>query len=213
MGKDERFILWSPAPKADGTVGRGAGRDGRVPVFAGGGEEDVTAGVLGCIVRWMAETDSATGFGALYERHSRSVYRFALALTGNVAQAEDLTAEAFLRILEAGERVETLTVRAYLVTIVRNLSRNEWKRERRRVAMPAEVAAAGADPAVRMELEAVLGALQGLAAGDREVLLMRAEADLSYEEIAMLTGGTAQAARVRAHRARKRLMEALCRKT
>jgi DNA-directed RNA polymerase specialized sigma24 family protein len=86
-------------------------------------------------------------------------------------------------------------------------------RERRRVEMPAEVAAAGADPAVRMELEAVLGALQGLAAGDREVLLMRAEADLSYEEIAVLTGGTAQAARVRAHRARKRLMEALCRKT
>ncbi|HAX44281.1 MAG TPA: sigma-70 family RNA polymerase sigma factor [Bryobacteraceae bacterium] len=161
----------------------------------------------------MAETDSAAGFGALYERHSRAVYRFALALTGNVAQAEDLTAEAFLRILEAGERVETLTVRAYLVTIVRNLSRNEWKRERRRVAMPAEVVAAGADPAVRMELEAVLGALQGLAAGDREVLLMRAEADLSYEEIAVLTGGTAQAARVRAHRARKRLMEALCRKT
>jgi DNA-directed RNA polymerase specialized sigma24 family protein len=69
----------------------------------------------------MPETVSAVSFGSLYERHSRAVYRFALALTGNVAQAEDLTAEAFLRILEAGERVETLTVRAYLVTIVRNL--------------------------------------------------------------------------------------------
>lgn len=161
----------------------------------------------------MPEPESTVSFADLYERHSRAVYRFALALTGNVTEAEDLTAEAFLRILEAGERVETLTVRAYLVTIVRNLSRNNWKRERRRAPMPAEMPAAGADPAVRMELEAVLGALRTLAAGDRDVLLMRAEADLSYEEIAVLTGGTAQAARVRAHRARKRLMEALCRRT
>jgi len=161
----------------------------------------------------MAETVSAASFGALYERHSRAVYRFALALTGNVAQAEDLTAEAFLRIWEAGERVETLTVRAYLVTIVRNLFWNEWRRARRRVEMPGDVVAAGTDPAVRVELDAVLKALSGLAAADREVLLMRAEAELSYEEIAVLTGGTAEAARVRAHRARKRLMEALCRKS
>jgi RNA polymerase sigma-70 factor, ECF subfamily len=73
----------------------------------------------------MPETVSAVSFGALYERHSRAVYRFALALSGNAADAEDLTAEAFLRIWEAGERAETFTVRAYLVTIVRNVFHDE----------------------------------------------------------------------------------------
>ena len=43
---------------------------------------------------------------------------------------------------------------------------------------------------------------------DRELLLLRAEGGLSYDEIAALVGGTAEAARLRAHRARKKLMEA-----
>jgi RNA polymerase sigma-70 factor (ECF subfamily) len=161
----------------------------------------------------MGSMVPAASFGALYERHARDVYRFALALCGNEAQAEDLTAEAFLRVWEAGSRVRELTVRGYLVAIVRNLHRSEWRRERRRGAMPEAVAAPAADPAARVELEQVLEALKALDERDTEVLLLRAEAGLSYEEIAVLTGGTAEAARIRAHRARKRLTEALCRKS
>ena len=154
----------------------------------------------------------AASFGALYEGHARDVYRFALALCGNPAQAEDLTAEAFLRVWEAGSRVEPLTVRGYLVAIVRNLHRSQWRRERRRGAMPEGLAAPEVNPAARVELAQVLAALQELPVHDREVLLLRAEGGLSYDEIAAIAGGTAQAARIRAHRARQRLTEALCRK-
>jgi RNA polymerase sigma-70 factor (ECF subfamily) len=161
----------------------------------------------------MAGPVSAVSFSALYERHARPLYRFALALTGDAAEAEDLTAEAFLRVWEAGDRVDALTVRGYLVAIVRNLRRNAFRHDRRRAPMPADAAAPPADPAARVELARVLAALGSLPAGDREILLMRAEAELSYEEIAALAGGTPQAARVRVHRARKRLMEALCLKT
>lgn len=122
----------------------------------------------------------------MYERHSRAVYRFALALTGNVQQAEDLTSEAFLRVWQIGARVETLTVRGYLLTIVRNLYRTEWRRERRRGEMPDSIAAVQADPNVHLELERVLDALSQLPPLDREVLALRA------------------------HRARKKLMEVLC---
>jgi RNA polymerase sigma-70 factor (ECF subfamily) len=158
----------------------------------------------------MAEPVSPASFGALYERHSRAVYRFALALSGNVQQAEDLTAEAFLRVWEAGSRVEALTVRGYLLTIVRNLHRTEWRRERRRGEMPESIAAVQADPATRLELERVLAALAQLPPLDRDVLALRAEGGLSYDEIAATTGLTAEAARLRAHRARKKLMEVLC---
>ncbi|MBL8291997.1 MAG: RNA polymerase sigma factor [Bryobacterales bacterium] len=161
----------------------------------------------------MGEPVTPASFGALYERHSRDVYRFALALTGNVAQAEDLTAEAFLRVWEAGSRVEFLTVRAYLLTIVRNLYRREWRRGRWRGEMPDSVPALPVDPAVYVELERVLRGLSELPRLDREVLVLRAEGGLSYEEIAASTGLTAEAARLRAHRARKKLMEVLCGKT
>lgn len=162
------------------------------------------------IVVWMGESVSPASFAMLYERHARDVYRFALALTGNEAVAEDLTAEAFLRVWEAGSRVELLTVRAYLVAIVRNLHRSQWRREKRRGPMPPESIAPTVDPLVKLELERVLQALAHLPEADRELLLLRAEGGLSYDEIAALVGGTAEAARLRAHRARKRLMEALC---
>lgn len=165
------------------------------------------------IVVWMGETVSPASFGALYERHSQAVYRFALALTGRVEDAEDLTAEAFLRVWQAGSRVDGLTVRAYLVTIVRNLHRSLWRRERRRGEMPDALAAAPVDPAVRLELDRVLAALSQLLPLDREVLVLRAEGGLSYEEISATTGLTAEAARLRAHRARKKLTEVLCGKT
>lgn len=152
------------------------------------------------------------GFGALYERHARDVYRFALALSGKVEFAEDLTAEAFLRVWQAGERVDQLTVRGYLIATVRNLIRSHYRREKRLVQMPDGMQAPALDPNVHLELERVLLALDHLDPADREVLLMRAEGGLSYEEIAELTGLTEVAARSRAHRARKRLMEVLCQK-
>lgn len=161
----------------------------------------------------MSEPVTPASFGALYERNARDVYRFALALTGNVEQAEDLTAEAFLRVWEARSRVEVLTVRAYLLTIVRNLHRREWRRGRRRGEMPESVQALPVDPAVHVELERVLRGLSELPPLDREVLVLRAEGGLSYEEIAAATGLTEEAARLRAYRARKKLLEVLCGKT
>jgi DNA-directed RNA polymerase specialized sigma24 family protein len=60
-------------------------------------------------------------FRELYERYYADVYRFALFLTGDVARAEDLTADTFVRAWTARERIRQNTVRAYLLTITRNL--------------------------------------------------------------------------------------------
>lgn len=162
---------------------------------------------------WMDARSPVFSFAVLYQRHVRDVFRFALALTGRIEDAEDLTSEAFCRIWTAGADLRELTVRGYLVAIVRNLHRSAWRRERRLVPMPAETSAPTADPLAAVELERVLKALDQLPAPDREVLALRAEAGLSFGEIAALTGLSAEAARVRVHRARKKLVEVLCRKT
>lgn len=144
------------------------------------------------------------GFGDLYREHSRAVYRFALGLSGNVAEAEDLTAEAFLRIWEAGNRLKLGTVRAYLLTIVRNLYRQRWRHERRRGEMPEQVGG-GSGQESRDELRAVLAELQALPEVDRAALLLHVEHELPYDEIAVMLGIEASTARTKVHRARERL--------
>lgn len=144
------------------------------------------------------------GFGDLYREHSRAVYRFALGLSGNAAEAEDLTAEAFLRIWEAGDRVKLGSVRAYLLTIVRNLYHQQWRRERRRGEMP-ETLAGGSGQDMRDELRAVLAELQALPEVDRAALLLHVEHELPYSEIAAMLGIEATTARTKVHRARERL--------
>lgn len=119
----------------------------------------------------MDEPPQPVSFQGLYEQHARDVFRYALALTGRIEDAEDLKSEAFLRIWEAGSGIRELTVRGCLVAIVRNLHRTAWRRARRLASVPAEAAAApAADPLVAVELGRVLAALNQLPALDRDVL-------------------------------------------
>jgi hypothetical protein len=100
----------------------------------------------------------AVDFGSLYERHSGDVLRFALYLTGERAEAEDVTSETFARAWTVREEIRVGTVKAYLFMIARNLVRDERRRAR---------------PSVLEEHEP-----------DRAALLMRAQGELSYEAIA-----------------------------
>ena len=148
-------------------------------------------------------------FHALYERHARDVQRFAFYLTGQSAQAEDITAETFVRAWTATEPVHTESVKAYLFAIARNLVREAARRR----APEADVDASTADPRPgpptetgdRLELQSVLRALDSLPESDRAALLMRAQDGLSYEEIARVLELSVAAVRVKIHRARIQL--------
>lgn len=151
---------------------------------------------------------SPASFTDLYQRYSRDVYRYALHLSGDTARAEDLTAEAFLRIWSAADAPRELTVRGYLLTIARNLYLQGLRRTRRESALPAEVpVAAGIEQETesRREYARMRAALLELPELERSALLLRAEQEMSYEEIAAALGTTPAAARVRVHRARLKL--------
>jgi RNA polymerase sigma factor (sigma-70 family) len=145
-------------------------------------------------------------FHDLYERHSRDVFRFALFLTGNPATAEDLTSETFVRAWTARGSIREASVRAYLLTIVRNLWRDTKRRDWRLVPLEAAddaaVAAAGEGLA---DLRWTERQLEQIAAGDRQALLLHARDGLSYDEVARALGISVGAVKSRIFRARQAL--------
>jgi len=153
----------------------------------------------------------AASFHQVYESYGSEVYRFALYLTGDAARAEDLTAEAFLRVWASPAPAHLKTIKSYLLAIVRNLYVQTWRRERRETALeeqPAQTDRREERLDSQAELNRVMAALQKLEPVERAAVLLRGEGGLDYEEIAQVLEISAVAARVRVHRARKKLMAA-----
>jgi RNA polymerase sigma-70 factor, ECF subfamily len=147
-------------------------------------------------------------FEELYRRHFPDVHRFALYLTGDPAEAEDIASETFVRAWAADAPLRAQSLDAYLFTIARNLHRRGYRR-RRLAGLSAETPDEPPGPerelAGRSELAATLTQLQVLPEVDRAALLMRAFHDLSYDEIAAALGLSVASAKVKVHRARTAL--------
>jgi RNA polymerase sigma-70 factor (ECF subfamily) len=147
-----------------------------------------------------------TDLSALYRKYAPDVFRFALYLSGEPSEAEDITAETFVRVWAAPERIEMVTVKGYLFTIARNLFLQERRKRSRQVELDREPLDARASPEVeaeqKAELRAVLAEMQKLPEMDRAALLMRANEGMPYEEIARALGISLSAAKVKVHRAR-----------
>lgn len=150
-------------------------------------------------------------FETLYERHAGAVFRFAMSLSGDRMMAEDITSETFIRVWTARERVDVSTVAGYLFTIARHLYLQGVSKERRRgplVHEPTDLKpGAHAWAEGRDELEAVIADFQTLPEPERAALLMRAEDQMPYEDIAAALGITEGNAKVKVHRARLKLAE------
>jgi RNA polymerase sigma factor (sigma-70 family) len=97
--------------------------------------------------RLRAGDDAA--FGELFSRHSDAVRRLALGIVSDRAEAEDLVAEAFFRVLQAIRRGAgpVDNVRGYLLIVARRVAW-EWNGRRRDVPVSDEEldVRVGADP-------------------------------------------------------------------
>jgi RNA polymerase sigma-70 factor (ECF subfamily) len=147
-----------------------------------------------------------TDFTALYRKYAPDVFRFALYLSGERSEAEDITAETFVRVWTAPERIEMATVKGYLFTIARNLFLQGRRKSSRQVDLDPEIRDTEASPEVRAgrkaELRAVLTEVRKLPEVDRAALLLRAFEGMPYEEIARALHISLAAAKVKVHRAR-----------
>ncbi len=147
---------------------------------------------------------------ALYRRYAPDVFRFALYLSRDRDEAEDITSETFVRVWASPEPIRMATVKGYLLTIARNLYLQRVRRSRRHVQLEDELPDPRPDPLVQAErsseVGAVLAGLERLPETDRAALLMRAVHDMPYQEIARSLGITLAAVKVKIHRARLALL-------
>ncbi len=151
----------------------------------------------------------ATDFGSLFQRYSADVFRFALYLCGNRADAEDILSETFTRAWTSPAGIRVGTVKAYLFMIARNLHLDRARASGRTTVLDVDApdSAPGPEAAAidRDQARALRLALAGLAERERAALLMRSTGDLSYEAIGVALGMSAGAVRVTVHRARTKL--------
>ncbi|MEV0169921.1 sigma-70 family RNA polymerase sigma factor [Streptomyces sp. NPDC050803] len=159
-------------------------------------------------------------FARLYDHYAPDIHRYAARRLGTGA-ADDITAETFLIAFRTRARYDTdrPNARPWLYGIAGNLI---GKQRRTEVRALRALARTGHDPVAESWSERaddrlaaqsanapLAGALAGLSAGDRHVLLLVAWADLTYQEVAEALGIPVGTVRSRLNRARRKVRTAL----
>jgi RNA polymerase sigma-70 factor (ECF subfamily) len=173
-----------------------------------------------CLLVERARLRDPEAFAELYDRHVARVYRHVYYLVGNLGEAEDLTAQAFLQAWEAIDRYQIRGVPfvSWLLRIGHNLGVSHLRSRRDKAQLPEglvddgprrnpeEVAQQHADE------EQVREAILQLKDEQRQVIILRFVEDLDYREVSQIVGKSVAAVRVIQHRAlknlRKKMLEA-----
>ena len=160
---------------------------------------------------------SGEAMASLYRRHGGLVYRFTLQMSRDVAVAEEITQEVFLALLTQMGRFDA--ARGALSTWLCGIARRQlWKYLERREpgAMldfeeedAADLRCPNDGPAElllrRESVDAVRAGMEELAPVLREVVVLCALEEMSYEEAAQVLGVPVGTVRSRLHRAKARL--------
>jgi RNA polymerase sigma-70 factor (ECF subfamily) len=164
---------------------------------------------------WKRRSGAVRG---LLEEHVPRVYRFALRLTGDRHQAEDLTQETFLRAWRGRKRLrDPDALRVWLFKIAVNLWRDRVRRARR-APRPADAplddcegpSASPVEQALQREdLQRALAAIDSLPPRQREVLYLHACEQFSIAQIANVLQVSPGAVKSSLSLARKRMRREL----
>jgi RNA polymerase sigma factor (sigma-70 family) len=153
-------------------------------------------------------------FERMYKRHVGDVYRYALAVLRQPADAEDVTQTTFLNAYRAFERGERpRNAQNWLIAIAHNVCRQRFRQAQRR---PEEVAfddrvgeVVPEDESKGPSADDIQRALGHLAFNQRAALVMRELEGRSYAEIAEILGISVSAVETLIFRARRALREQL----
>jgi len=149
------------------------------------------------------QTDSS--FEALYVRDFARLCRAAYLVLGDAAEAQDVTQEAFCRVLERWDKVSKMdSPGGYVFITASNLARRRLRRGINRMRTPTLPLRDHADDVVTSSL--VRQTLNRLSRSDRELLVLTDWLELDVGMCAQLLSLTEGATRVRTHRARKRFI-------
>jgi RNA polymerase sigma-70 factor (ECF subfamily) len=137
-----------------------------------------------------AAREDPKAFGELYKLYVEPVFRYLYSRVGNVHEAEDITAQAFLVAFESFDRFrEDRHFASWLFTIARNKAMDHF-RQRKNLSTIDEAANIPVenDPLYGViqseQMEALSKLIKALPEEDRELLRLRFLAAMSFPEIA-----------------------------
>lgn len=155
----------------------------------------------------LPNRDDRLLFDAVFLPHLPESYRLARWLTGNSADAEDVVQEASLRAFRAIQTFDGTNARAWSLSVVRNTAYS-WllKNRPRAVVLADDLSEADRSQMehgnahrsgvqtpeqallLKLDITSVQGALAGLPAPLREIIVLREMHQLSYREISEIAG-------------------------
>jgi RNA polymerase sigma-70 factor (ECF subfamily) len=161
----------------------------------------------------LASRRTDRAFERMYQKHAGDVYRYALVVLRNEADAEDVTQTTFLNAYRAYARGERpRTPQNWLIAIAHNVCRQRFRQSQRRpneVELNEELARGESEEDERVSAEDIRRALGHLAFNQRAALVMRELEGRSYQEIAEILGLSVSAVETLIFRARRSLREQL----
>jgi RNA polymerase sigma-70 factor (ECF subfamily) len=166
----------------------------------------------------LAAQGDAAACAALYERHYEAVYRYCYYHVGDVALAQDVTSEVFVRMVQ---RLDAFDARgrpfvAWLYAIARNLIADTFRRTKRFIQLPLDENLTAAEDAPsrsaerHLLAECLVAALAHLTEEQRQVILFRFVEGHSNTEVARLmekSEGAIKSLQFRALAALRRALE------
>jgi RNA polymerase sigma-70 factor (ECF subfamily) len=164
------------------------------------------------ITREGSAAATAVAFEDFYLTHHREVYAAMWLVTKNRQEAEEITQDAFLRLLERWDRVSAMEdATGYLFRTAMNV----WRSRRRRAAVALRRMTRSTEYATELdEVEAradVVRLLSSLTERQRAAMVLVDLIGLSSQEAAAALGVRPSTVRVQAARARASLKEGLSR--
>jgi RNA polymerase sigma-70 factor (ECF subfamily) len=139
-----------------------------------------------------AQQGNSDAAGQLYQRHYKSIFRYLAYRTGDTRAAEDLTADVFLKMVQAlpNYRASGAAFRTWLFQIARNLSIDHFRRnhnhpqEAIQDGIPADDGHPEDLAEQRLTSRELSTALSVLSEEQRDVVLMRFVEGMPIAEVA-----------------------------
>ena len=160
-----------------------------------------------------AQRADAKAFESLYRLHVDRVYGLCLRMTGNVAEAEDCTQEAFI---QAWSKMDKFRGDSAFGTWIHRIAVNavlgrmrKSKRERDRIQLASEEVLSPASISDDGDLRDLSDAVNRLPEGARHVFVLYGVYGYSHEEAGNMLGIAAGTSKAQLHRARRLLAQQL----